>query len=72
MKKVKLLDLNWHQCGSVQDRVGCGENYSRFQIGVGDVVEITENEPNNGMQLWNYEVIFSNGSSRRVFNPNYV
>lgn len=72
MKKVKLLDFNWRQVGSVQDRDGAGEDYMRLTVGVNGVVSIEENEPHNGMQLWNYVVTHEDGRQTRIFNPNYV
>lgn len=72
MKKVKLLDFNWRQVGSVQDRDGAGEDYMRLTVGVNGVISIEENEPHNGMQLWNYVVSYSCGKQARIFNPNYV
>jgi len=72
MKKVKLLDFNWRQIGSVQDRDGSGEDYTRVSVGEKGVISIEENEPHNGMQLWNYVVTYENGKQTRIFNPNYV
>lgn len=72
MKKVKLLDFNWRQIGSVQDRDGAGEDYTRVLVGEKGVVSIEENEPHNGMQLWNYVVNYEDGKQMRIFNPNYV
>ena len=72
MKTVKLILFNWHQAGSVMDSAGSGENYDKFEVGSKEVCSIIENEPHNGMQLWNYEVILNNGISYRIFNPNFV
>jgi len=72
MKKVKVLDFNWRQVGSVQDRDGAGEDYTRVSVGEKKVVSIEENEPHNGMQLWNYVVTYEGGRQTRIFNPNYV
>lgn len=72
MKKVKSLKFNWHQVGSTIERDGAGEDWERFTVGEKDVVEIIENKPCNGMELWNYEVFLSDGVSYRVFNPNFV
>ncbi len=72
MKKVKSIFYNWRMAGSSVDRDGCGEDFDKFEVGLKDVKEIIENEPRNGMQLWNYEVILNNGISYRIFNPNTV
>ena len=36
------------------------------------VTFIEENEPHNGMQLWNYVVHLEDGTKYRIFNPNFV
>jgi len=72
MKKVKLIMFNWRQVGSIQDRDGAGENYDKFEVGVSGITEIQENEPCNGMQLWNYIAVHEDGRSFRVFNPNFI
>lgn len=72
MKKVKLLDFNWRQVGSVQDRDGAGEDYMRVTVGINGVAHIEENEPHNGNQLWNFVVSYECGKQSRIFNPNYV
>lgn len=70
--KVKSVTYNWHQAGSVQDRDGSGENWERFVVGEKGVILIEENEPHNGMQLWNYVVHLEDGTKYRIFNPNFV
>ena len=72
MKKVKLVSFNWRQVGSTIDRDGAGEDYERYEIGKNGVKSITENQPRNGMELWNYEIEMEDGRSFRVFNPNFV
>ncbi len=72
MSKVKSVTYNWHQAGSVQDRDGACENWERCKVGEKGVKYIEENEPHNGMQLWNYVVRLEDGSSFRIFNPNFV
>jgi len=72
MKRVNLIRFNWIQVGSTLDRDGCGEDYSTHKVGDKGVLSIEENEPHNGMQLWNYVVNFEDGTSCRIFNPNYV
>lgn len=70
--KVKRLNYNWRMVGSTLDRDGCGEDYSYFEVGIHDVVDIEENEPRNGMDTWNYVVTKTDGTTCRIFNPNYV
>lgn len=70
--KVKSVKYNWHQVGSVQDRDGSGEDWTRCEVGEKGVTLIEENEPNNGMQLWNYVVHLEEGTKYRIFNPNFV
>lgn len=72
MKKVHSVTYNWRQIGSVSDRDGAGADWSRFTVGVNGVESIIENAPHNGMELWNYEVELDNGTSFRIFNPNFV
>jgi len=72
MKKVKSVLFNWMQVGSTFDRDGAGEDFSRFTVGENGVKSIEENEPRNGMQLWNYVVELENGTTYRIFNPNFV
>lgn len=69
MKKVIKLYYNWRQ---VNDGYQQGDDYNIFEVGKNGVIEIIENEPHNGMQLWNYEIHFENGESQRIFNPNHV
>ncbi len=72
MKKVKSVRYNWVQVGSTIDRAGAGEDWQRFTVGENGVISIEENEPHNGMQLWNYVVELENGESCRIFNPNFI
>ena len=65
MKKVKSLKYNWHQDVA-------GQAWERFTVGENGVESIIENAPHNGMELWNYEVVLENGTSYRIFNPNFV
>lgn len=71
-KKVKALKYNWRQAGSALNRDGVGEDYDVCKVGEKGVVSIEENEPHNGMQLWNYVVYLEDGGSFRIFNPNFV
>lgn len=70
--KVKSVKFNWRVAGSAIDRDGVGEDWERVEVGKNDVVSIEENEPMNGMQLWNYLVIGKDGPIIRIFNPNFV
>lgn len=70
--KVKSVNYNWRQAGSTVDRDGAGEDYNRFVVGEKGVTSIDENEPHNGMQLWNYVVHLQDGTTYRIFNPNFV
>lgn len=72
MKTVKSVKYNWRQIGSTIDRDGAGDDWERFTVGEKGVVSIKENEPHNGMQLWNYLVTLEDGTSYRIFNPNFV
>jgi hypothetical protein len=65
MKTVIEIRYNW--------RVIDGEDdYHYHKVGLFNVTEIIENEPTNGMQLWNFLVYFEDGHSERVFNINHV
>ena len=67
--KIKQIDFNWRQVGSVQDRDGAGGDYNRYTLGVGGVVEIEE----NFMEVIpNYTIHFENGNYVKIFNPNFV
>ena len=70
--KVKSVKYNWHQVGSNIDRDGSGEDWSVYEVGVKGVTLIEENEPCNGMQLWNYVVHLEDGTKFRIFNANFV
>lgn len=70
--KVRELKYNWRQAGSTIDRDGAGEDYDSFTVGEKGVILIEENEPFNGMQLWNYIIHFQDNSKVRIFNPNFV
>jgi hypothetical protein len=72
MKKVKSVNYNWHQVGSTIERDGAGEDYNRFTVGEKGVKSIEENQPHYGMELWNYVVELENGTTYRIFNPNFV
>ena len=67
--KIKQIDFNWRQVGSVQDRDGAGEDFNRYTLGVGGVVEIEENFME---ALPNYTVHFQSGNYIKIFNPNFV
>lgn len=69
MKKVKSLKYNWHQVGSVSDRDGCGEDWSKFSVGFEGVIEIMEEK--NG-DSFSYLITKEDGSQQRIFNPNFV
>ena len=64
--RVKRIDFNWF---STHEN---GEEFTYYEVGKEEVSEIQENEPHNGMQLWNYIVKFKDGKTVRIFNPNYV
>ena len=72
MKKVKSVKYNWRQVGSTIDRDGAADDWERFTVGENGVKHIEENEPHNGMQLWNYVVKLESGTTYRIFNPNFV
>ena len=67
--KIKQIDFNWRQEGSVQDANGAGENYNRYTLGVGGVIEIEELFFE---ALPNYTVHFENGNYVKIFDPNFV
>jgi len=70
--KVKKLMSNWHQTGTSTNSFGVGIDKDVYEVGENDVYEIEENEPNNGLQKWNYVIKYNNGKAIRIFNPNYV
>ena len=67
--KIKQIHFNWRQEGSVQDTNGAGENYNRYTLGVGGVIEIEELFFE---ALPNYTVHFENGNYIKIFDPNFV
>lgn len=71
-KKVKLVKFNWRQVGSTIDRDGAGEDWERFTVGTGGVVEIKEHMAQGEGDKWHYYIIKEDGSDARIFNPNYV
>ena len=72
MAQVKSVKHNWRQVGSIQGIDSAGEDYEIYTVGFKGVVSIQENEPTNVNQVWNYVVTFEDGSSFRLFNPNFV
>lgn len=72
MEKIKKLYYNYHQAGSVHDKDGAGENWSRYIVGENDVVLIWEFLLKEVGSLTSYLVHFKDGSSIRIFNPNQV
>jgi len=68
--KVKSLTANWHQ--RIDSSIAAGEDFDVYEVGNSGVVSIQENEPHNGMQLWNYFITKEDGTRLRVFNPNFV
>lgn len=70
--KVKEVIYNWFQCGSVQDRDGAGENWSRVTVGVNGVVDIVEYLPQGEGDRISYIVTYNDGRVIRLFNPNTV
>lgn len=70
--KVKEVIYNWFQCGSVQDRDGAGENWSRVTVGVNGVVDIVEYLPQGEGDRISYVVTYNDGRVIRLFNPNTV
>ena len=72
MEKVKRVQFNWRQVGSVQDRDGCGEDYDKVEVGNKDVILIEEFLSPEWGNLTSYRVHVKDGSSFRIFNPNFV
>jgi len=70
--KVKSVKFNWHQVGSTIDRDGAGDDWEISTVGERGVISIIENAPSNGLEQWNYVVELEDGSSQRIFNPNFV
>lgn len=70
--KVKEVIYNWFQCGSVQDRDGAGENWSRVTVGDNGVVDIVEYLPQGEGDRISYVVTYNDGRVIRLFNPNIV
>lgn len=70
MRKVKSIRYNWRPVGSLNE--GIGDDWNYFEVGKNGVKSIEENEPRNGMQLWNYVVELESGTVYRIFNPNFV
>ena len=70
--KVKSVKYNWKQVGSTVDRDGAGDDWERFTVGENGVTLIEENEPEGGMELWNYVISINNVVTYRIFNPNFV
>lgn len=70
--KVKSVKFNWRQVGSIMTNDGAGEDWEIVTVGENGVVGIIENEPCNGMQLWNFVVLYKDKTTARIFNPNTV
>lgn len=67
---VKVLWSNWFQAGSVLDRDGAGEDYTRHSVGIDGITSIEE-EKEDGMP-YSYLVKYDDGTLKRLFNPNFV
>lgn len=65
---IKTVTYNWRQVGSVQDRDGAGEDYDKATVGVRGVILIEEFLS----PVFNYRVHIDDGTSFRIFNPNFV
>jgi hypothetical protein len=72
MKKVKLVQYNWHQVGSTSDIDGAGENYEKVELGKNGVLSITEENHIYGVDCLNYLIEKEDGFSFRILNPNLV
>jgi hypothetical protein len=72
MRKVKLVEFNWHQVGSTSDRDGAGEDFHRVVVGINGVISIEEENHIKGVDCLNYLVEKEDGVSFRIFNPNFV
>lgn len=72
MRKVKAVTYNWRPDCSPIGPGWSGEIYDSFKVGESGVKSITENEPKNGFQVWNYEIELEDGTVYRIFNPNIV
>ena len=68
---VKAIVTNWRFNPPFDGYDGqvISENY---EVGISGVVNITQNEPSNSMQLWNFLVSYKDGTAIRVFNINEV
>lgn len=73
---IKKLTYNWHQVGDTDS--GMGEDYDWAEVGCVDtknkleVKEITEHRAAGEGDKWYYDVIYTNDTEMRVFNPNTV
>ena len=70
--KVRELIYNWVQVGSVHDRDGAGEDWTKLTVGRNGVKSIEEHAAAGEGDKWNYLVEFEDGHFLRVFNPNLV
>ncbi len=73
MIRIKILYVNWRQVGSVNDYNGCGEDYTKYEVGIKGVTRIREISPDN--QPVNFLVTVETGGEvqmYRVFNPNHI
>lgn len=69
---ITRIEFNWHQKGSIQDSLGCGEDYYVHEKGKKGVLTIHEYEPANRNQVHYFIVNFEDGSMEKIFNPNRV
>ena len=73
---ITKLTYNWHQTGNASD--GIGDDYCLVEVGKEcyvnklEVKEITEHRAAVEGDKWYYDVIYTNGTEMRVFNPNTV
>jgi hypothetical protein len=42
MRKVKLVQFNWHQVGSTSDMDGAGEGFNVVEVGKHGIISIEE------------------------------
>ncbi|HEY5588566.1 MAG TPA: hypothetical protein VIK86_06390 [Candidatus Paceibacterota bacterium] len=69
--KIKQIVYNWFQCGSIQDKDGAGEDWSRITVG-DEVIEIIEHMAQGEGDKTYYLIKYKDGRALAIFNPNTV
>lgn len=70
-KKITCLHYNWMPPISDGKEI-FPEQFSEAKVGRNGVDEIIEHRPQGEGDKWFYDIVMGNGTTERIFNPNWV